>query len=66
MIKWAIELAPYEISYEPRRAIKVQVLADFIAKCTTPHHENDQPEEPAAAWCCTWMDLLRVEAVGQD
>ena len=27
MIKWAIELAPYGISYEPRRAIKAQALA---------------------------------------
>jgi len=49
MIKWAIELAPYRISYEPRRAITAQALAEFIAECSTPHHENDQPEEPAAA-----------------
>ena len=30
--KWAIELLPFDITYEPRRAIKSQVLADFIAE----------------------------------
>ena len=29
--KWAIELLPFDITYKPRRAIKSQVLADFIA-----------------------------------
>ena len=32
--KWAIELLPFEIIYKPRRAIKSQVLADFIADWT--------------------------------
>ena len=30
--KWAIELLPFDITYKPRRAIKSQVLADFIAE----------------------------------
>ena len=30
--KWAIELLPFKINYKPCRAIKSQVLADFIAK----------------------------------
>jgi hypothetical protein len=30
--KWAIELLPFEITYRPRRAIKSQVLADFVAE----------------------------------
>ena len=50
MVKWAIELAPYGISYEPKRAIKAQALVDFVAECLAPHHEDAQPEEPAAAW----------------
>ena len=29
--KWAIELAPYTIFYQPRTAIKSQALADFLA-----------------------------------
>jgi hypothetical protein len=32
--KWAIELLPFQISYQPRRAIKSQVLADFVAEWT--------------------------------
>ncbi len=30
--KWCIELREYDITYEPRRAIKAQVLADFIVE----------------------------------
>ena len=32
--KWAIELLPFDITYKPRRAIKSQALADFIAEWT--------------------------------
>ena len=30
--KWAIEVLPFEITYNPHRAIKSQVLADFVAE----------------------------------
>ncbi|XP_058223096.1 uncharacterized protein LOC131332814 [Rhododendron vialii] len=32
--KWAVKLANFDISFEPRTAIKGQVLADFIAELT--------------------------------
>ncbi|XXG88794.1 hypothetical protein AAC387_Pa12g0960 [Persea americana] len=32
--KWAVELGQYDISYQPRMAIKAQVLADFIVEFT--------------------------------
>ena len=32
--KWAIELLLFDIIYKPRRAIKLQVLAKFVAKWT--------------------------------
>lgn len=32
MAKWAIELAEHDISFQPRTAIKVQALADFIVE----------------------------------
>ena len=32
--KWAIELLPFDIAYKPRRAIKSQVLADFVTEWT--------------------------------
>ncbi|KAL0402066.1 UNVERIFIED_CONTAM: hypothetical protein Slati_4236500 [Sesamum latifolium] len=34
MIKWAIELGEYDISYQPRSAIKAQALAEFINEAT--------------------------------
>ena len=39
--KWAIELLPFEITYKPRRAIKSQVLAGFVAEWT----EAELPKE---------------------
>ena len=32
LIQWAIELSEFDVSYQPRNAIKAQVLADFITK----------------------------------
>ncbi|XP_027166062.1 uncharacterized protein LOC113766031 [Coffea eugenioides] len=32
--KWAVELGEYDLSYEPRTAIKAQALADFLAEIT--------------------------------
>ena len=34
MMSWAIKLTQYDISYEPRLAIKAQVLANFLAEMT--------------------------------
>ena len=34
--KWAVELGQYDIKYQPRTAIKAQVLADFIVEFTSP------------------------------
>ena len=42
--KWAIELLPFDITYKPRRAIKSQVLADFVAEWT----EAELPKEYGA------------------
>ena len=42
--KWAIELLPFDITYKLRRAIKSQVLADFVAEWT----EAELPKEYGA------------------
>ncbi|XP_065623716.1 uncharacterized protein LOC136065020 [Quercus suber] len=34
LIQWAVELSEFDIKYQPRHAIKAQVLADFIAEFT--------------------------------
>ncbi|KAL0345540.1 UNVERIFIED_CONTAM: hypothetical protein Sradi_4385300 [Sesamum radiatum] len=32
LVKWAVELSKYDISYMPRTTIKAQALVDFISK----------------------------------
>ncbi|XP_020963855.1 uncharacterized protein LOC110265278 [Arachis ipaensis] len=34
MMTWAIELSQYDLQYEPRHAIKAQVMADFLVEVT--------------------------------
>ncbi|KAL0359467.1 UNVERIFIED_CONTAM: hypothetical protein Sangu_0796100 [Sesamum angustifolium] len=34
LVKWAIELSGYDISYLPRTTIKAQALADFVSEMT--------------------------------
>ena len=32
--KWAVKLSKFDISFQPRSAMKAQVLSDFLAECT--------------------------------
>ncbi|XP_077251717.1 uncharacterized protein LOC143890930 [Tasmannia lanceolata] len=41
LVKWAVELSEFDIQYAPRPAIKAQVLADFVTKCTIPQQIAD-------------------------
>ena len=45
LIQWAIELSEFDVSYQPRNAIKAQELADFIAKFSPSQGELDQVDE---------------------
>jgi len=47
LVKWAIELSEYDISFEPRDPIKAQVLSDFLAELTS---SPMQKEELEASW----------------
>jgi ribonuclease HI len=55
--KWATELSGYHITFEPRTAIKSQVLADFIVDWTGPTRQQEEPSENVwtihcdGAWC---------------
>jgi hypothetical protein len=42
--KWAIELGPYHIKYEPRTAIKSQVLIEFINDWTQLQVPPEKPD----------------------
>jgi ribonuclease HI len=46
--KWAAELSGYHITFEPRTAIKSQVLADFIVDWTRPTWQKE--ESPEKVW----------------
>jgi hypothetical protein len=55
--KWVAELSGYHITFEPRTAIKSQVLKDFIVDWTGPITQQDEPAEKVwtihcdGAWC---------------
>ena len=60
LIQWAIELGQFDIEYQPRPAIKAQVLADFIAEFTYPFKEKEPPME---IWTVQ-TDRLAIKKVG--
>nr|XP_025703181.1 uncharacterized protein LOC112803948 [Arachis hypogaea] len=41
MIKWSIELSEFDIQFQPRSALKAQILADFISELTPD--QNNRP-----------------------
>ncbi|XP_061345883.1 uncharacterized protein LOC133291613 [Gastrolobium bilobum] len=45
MTNWAIELSKYDITYESRKAIKSQALADFIMELTPGSPERGEVED---------------------
>ncbi|XP_025680553.2 uncharacterized protein [Arachis hypogaea] len=40
LIKWSIELSEFDIQFQPRSALKAQVLADFISELTTDERDK--------------------------
>ncbi|GAU40689.1 hypothetical protein TSUD_88350 [Trifolium subterraneum] len=42
MLKWSLELAEFDINFESRKALKAQVLADFVAEMTSTTSEKDK------------------------
>ncbi|KAJ8478335.1 hypothetical protein OPV22_022062 [Ensete ventricosum] len=46
MLKWSVELGEFDIEYEPRKAIKGQVLADFLSELMPP----PVPQNPTPGW----------------
>ncbi|MCI66950.1 maturase K, partial [Trifolium medium] len=45
MLKWSLELSEFDIRYESRKALKAQVLADFVAEMTSPASSNDEADK---------------------
>ena len=49
LIQWVIELSEFNVRYQPRSAIKAQVLADFITEFTPNQGDLDE-EDKAQKW----------------
>ncbi|GKV21495.1 hypothetical protein SLEP1_g31472 [Rubroshorea leprosula] len=46
LIKWAVDLGEFEITFQQRSAIQAQALADFIVECTPcPSTSNPEPND---------------------
>ncbi|GKV18329.1 hypothetical protein SLEP1_g28727 [Rubroshorea leprosula] len=40
LIKWAVELGEFEITFQQRSTIRAQAFADFIVECTSAHSDS--------------------------
>ena len=60
--KWGVELGPWDITYDPKTAIKAQVLLDFHAECL----ELQAPKKPdlLGIWRMYFDGSKRKEGVG--
>ena len=66
LTKWAIELGEYDLSYEPRTAIKAQALADFLAELTFDEvNESTRPPLSLSGGFYIWTALPTVRVVEQ-
>ena len=65
LIQWAIELSEFDIRYQPRNAIKAQVLSDFITEFILSHGNLDEGNE-AKVWVVyvVGSSTLYVEGIG--
>ncbi len=59
---WGIELSPRDITYEKRKAIKSQVLPDFIAEWM--ELQNTGPPDLSRTWTMNFDGSKRVEGAG--
>ncbi|KAL0444488.1 UNVERIFIED_CONTAM: hypothetical protein Slati_2171500 [Sesamum latifolium] len=53
LVKWAVELSEYDISYFPRTTIKAQALADFISEMTEITIKEASQDQVAVT--CRWL-----------
>ena len=60
--EWGIELSPWDITYERRKAIKSQVLPDFLAHWT--EMQTPGPPDLSAAWVMYFDGSKRTEGAG--
>ncbi|KAK1691926.1 hypothetical protein QYE76_008623 [Lolium multiflorum] len=59
---WGIELSPRDITYEKRKAIKSQILPDFIAEWM--ELQNTGPPDLSRTWTMNFDGSKRLEGAG--
>jgi hypothetical protein len=62
IVKWAIELFMYDITYKPRTAIKAQALSDFVAEWTETH--TPPKEREMEYWTINFNGSLQLHDAG--
>ncbi|XP_050217513.1 uncharacterized protein LOC126668351 [Mercurialis annua] len=65
LVSWSVQLGGYDIRYEPRPALKAQVLADFIAE-TTASNQPEEPDEQLLRWVLEVDGASNLEGSGAD
>ncbi|KAL0355830.1 UNVERIFIED_CONTAM: hypothetical protein Sradi_4029900 [Sesamum radiatum] len=45
LVKWAVELSEYDISYLPRTTVKAQALADFVSEMAEMTVKDASPNQ---------------------
>ncbi|CAL2257702.1 unnamed protein product [Prunus armeniaca] len=80
LMKWVIELSQYDLLYQPKRAIKAQVLVDFVPKFTPSAKEDKmvnkkkesskayetsaEPSQPRDMWQLSVDEALNQKGAG--
>ena len=59
---WGIKLSPRDITYEKRKAIKSQILPDFMAECL--ELQNTGPLDLSSTWAMHFDGSKRIEGAG--
>jgi hypothetical protein len=62
IVKWSVELGEFEIEFFPRKAIKLQILADFVSEWT--EIQMPPPKERPEHWIMYFDGTLNLEGAG--
>ena len=60
MVKWSIELSEYGLEFRPRKSIKAQALADFVAECS--FQKSQEAEHQSAPVCGDQVEEAQSQA----
>jgi hypothetical protein len=66
IVKWAAELFSYNVTFEPRTAIKSQVLADFIVDWIGPSEPPQYHAETVQTIHCDGHGVTQAPALQQS